>query len=172
MGKPITAEKLLGKIDSILNQGIIPLLGMVQKKRCLSNQKRCLENHLSKHKKVKEDCRISTDFIRKSEYQWYRLSYFEYILWRTSSSSWARMSTDSPEGKGVCLSTLYLNSSSHSIPKMTFLTTKVILDFGASNLYSTLDELLSLEELLPSLEEPPSKNPSLVLLSKKVRADY
>ena len=33
MGKPITAEKLLGKIDSILNQGIIPLLGMVQKKR-------------------------------------------------------------------------------------------------------------------------------------------
>ena len=55
---------------------------------------------------------------------------------------------------------------------MTFLTTKVILDFGASNLYSTLDELLSLEELLPSLEEPPSKNPSLVLLSKKVRADY
>jgi hypothetical protein len=33
MGKPITAEKLLGKIDSILNQGIIPLLGMVQKKK-------------------------------------------------------------------------------------------------------------------------------------------
>jgi hypothetical protein len=80
MGKPITAEKLLGKIDSILNQGIIPLLGMVKKKRCLSNQKRCLENHLSKHKKVKEDCRILTDFIRKSEYHWYRLFYSEYIL--------------------------------------------------------------------------------------------
>jgi hypothetical protein len=32
MDKTITAEKLLGKIDSILNQGIIPLLGMVQKK--------------------------------------------------------------------------------------------------------------------------------------------
>ena len=82
------------------------------------------------------------------------------------------MSTDSPEGKDIYLTTLYLNSSSHSIPKMTFLTTKVILDFGASNLYSTLDELLSLEEPLPSFDEPLSKNPSLVLLSKKVRADH
>ena len=80
MGKPITAEKLLGKIDSILNQGIIQLLGMVQKKSSLSKQKKCLENHLSKHKKVKEDCRILTDFIRKSEYHWYRLFYSEYIL--------------------------------------------------------------------------------------------
>jgi hypothetical protein len=80
MGKPITAEKLLVKIDSILNQGIIPLLSTVQKKSSLSNQKKCLENHLSKHKEVKEDCRILTDFISKSEYQWYRLSYFEYIL--------------------------------------------------------------------------------------------
>ena len=80
MDKTITAEKLLGKIDSILNRGIIQLLGMVQKKSSLSKQKKCLENHFSKHKKVKEDCRILTDFIRKSEYHWYRLFYSEYIL--------------------------------------------------------------------------------------------
>jgi hypothetical protein len=44
--------------------------------------------------------------------------------------------------------------------------------FTVGEVKSTLDELLSLEELLPSLEEPLSRNPSLVLLSKKVSADY
>src|SRR5574341_1409222 len=64
-----------------------------------------------------------------------------YFCWfedddNTFSSSLARFSTGSPDGNGVFLSTLYLNSSFQSIPRVTFLPTKVMYFLGTSNLLS------------------------------------